>query len=394
MHVAEVHFNHDPLNMSSDAMTIRQNYAGPRIEAPEWTNDSTGRPIAYASAAIAGDVTIKVRFGGGPPGESVRIRAVDADVTPDEPGCLGLILLFFLGLIKALAGNVLGDVAEKTIPFDSLGNSPLETMTLSGHHLSTSAVGIRATGWKWQRRSEKTWTTFDRTEHKVYVVLDTPRPPWSQQLLPDVVAAAGVGPELPEFYLDNTQLPWVDALEVACTWALGATTKAQAAAEIVRAVNSETPQVYNTITHFGGSSFLLTSYLDRLAAGAPFQTNCTDCANAVTTLSNLLGCDLVEQYLSTSVVPTKPFLTLNGNALDPSDWVQYMWIYHEFGWTGPANDTGFVHDGCLQVDLDDDPDDDVHVAHHPIHMPFPSYRPRLWDDPGGLDTVQRRRALL
>jgi hypothetical protein len=385
VHVSEVHFNHDPLTLTGDAMTIRQNRSEGRIAAPEWKRGLPPKPAAYASAPLGSTVTIKAKFGGGPPGETLDIRAVDADRLTGPSGCLGLLVFLFLALIRALGGNVLGNVASRSVAFDAAGNSALVTMTLTGHRLKTSGIGDRVTNWNWEYRAADGWTKFDQTRHRIFVVLDTPRAPWSQRITPEVIAFS-VGGEVA--YIDNTQLPWVDALEVACSWAQGVTEKHEAASVITVAVNSKTPQVYNTITNYG--AFHLTWYLADLKAGAPFQTNCTDCANAVTTLGNLLGCDLYSQYLSTSFEPTKPFLTLNGDPTNPSDWVSYIWSYHEFAWIGPPNQTGSVYDACLRVDVDDDPDDDVHIARHPLAMPFTSYSPRLWDQAGGIDHQSRR----
>ena len=44
MYVSEVHFNHDPLTLTGDAMTIRQNYSEGRIAAPEWVRGLPPKP--------------------------------------------------------------------------------------------------------------------------------------------------------------------------------------------------------------------------------------------------------------------------------------------------------------------------------------------------------------
>lgn len=388
MKVREIHFNHDPLSMSSDAITIRQTYAGDRIAAPEWREAYPALPVAYASGALGGTVTIKARFANGPPNSVARIRAIDADLP--QTGCLGLLLYFILSFIKTFAGNVLGSVGEKDVSFDASGNSSLETLVLANHKLKTSAVGIRTTRWTWQVRGEDGWTDFETTQHRIYVILGASRSPWNQQLTP-VATQLLLGPLDGVIFFNNTQLPWADALEVACSWAAGSRTAHDAASAITRAVNSRTLQVYDTQTYFGG--FWLSNYLTMLNGGGSFLTNCTDCANAVTTLANLLGCDLWEQYFFTPFDLTKPFLTLNGDPLLESDWVSYTWSYHEFGWLGPANPSGSVYDGCLQVDMDDNPNDEIHIAKHPTGMPFPGYKDRLWDATGGLDPAQARRAV-
>jgi hypothetical protein len=81
---------------------------------------------------------------------------------------------------------------------------------------------------------------------------------------------------------------------------------------------------------FGFGSYYLSSYLTQLNSGSPFQLNCTDCADAVTTFSNLLGCDLWEGRFFNMV--TRKFLTLNGNPAVEADWVSWTWNYHEICW--------------------------------------------------------------
>jgi hypothetical protein len=384
MQVEEVHFNHDPSGASADALIIRKGPGGSPIQAPEWRRGFTPQPAAYASAPLGATVTIKARFSGGPPNGSRRIRAVDTYVAPSDPGgCLGWLLLLIAAVLRTLFGNVLGDAAERTVSFDANGISGLETFTLAYHKLKTASVGIRTTDWQWQQRNPHgkgaKWSTFDATQHRIYTVLDTPAGPWTQ----------GSG--------NNTQLPWTDALDKACAWAAGTTTKDEAAAAVTRAVNTQPLQSYTPATLFGFGTYHLSSYLGQLAGGAPFQLNCTDCADAVTTLSNLLGCDLWEGRFFDMV--TRKFLTLNGNPAVQGDWVSWNWSYHEICWLNAIGQNASVYDGCLQLDMDDDYGNLVHQAMHPIRMTFgttdPShYKYRLIASGNGdLENIPRRRTL-
>jgi hypothetical protein len=382
MKVEEVHFNHDPSSASSDALTIRENGSpGTLIQAPEWRAGLAAKPAAYAAQALGSQVTIKARFSGGPPKGKVRIRAIDAWVPPASPGgCLGWLVVLIAQILRALFGNVLGDVRKEWVTFDAAGNSPLVTFRLIHHKLKTSGVGVHSTAWKWQWKQGSPWTDFDATSHKVYLVLGLPAGPWVQ-------TAA-----------DDTQLPWASALETACSWALGAMTPDEAAARVTRAVNTQPLVSYVPATMFGFSSYLLTSYLAAINGSAPFVMNCTDSADAVTTLSNLLGCDLWEGRFFN--MQTRKFLTLSGNPANLADWVSWSWGYHEICWLSAIALAGLVYDGCLQLDMDDDDSDAVHVAQHPIKMPFDQggpddYKPRLIaSGTGNLENVPRRRAVV
>lgn len=353
MRVEEVHFNHDPNAATADALNIRVNAAGTAIVAPEWKRGAVPKPAAYAIAPLGPQVTIKARFSDGPTEGSRRIRAIDAWLPPASPsGCLGWIFQSIALLLRALFGNVLGDTDEQVVHFDGAGNSGLVTFTLVHHKLKTSGVGIRTTDWKWQYRIGHHWHDFDTTQHKVYLVLDMPQGPWNQN-------PAG----------NNLQLPWTDALDKACVWALGVTTKDDAAARVTIAINTQSNQSYTPATmflDFATGDYKLTSYLAEINGGPPFQLNCTDCADAVTTFSNLLGCDLYEGRFYN--MQTKPFLTLNGNPAVAADWVTWNWSYHEICWLHQMGQNELIYDGCLQVDMSDNPG--THIAQHPIKMRF------------------------
>lgn len=385
MHVDEIHFNHDATSADADALNIRRNAGGQPIVAPEWKFGHAPQPAAYARAAIAGTVTIKVRLRGGPPNGTRRIRAIDAYLPPATPaGCIGWLISLIAAIVHALVGNVLGDARARTIQFDANGDSAVETFELINHKLAVAAVGARTTEWAWQWRPPRgfaRWHEFDRTTHRIYTIIDIPRGPWEQN--------AG---------FNNLQLPWADALEKACTWAVGAGSADAAAERITRAINTRSNQGYTPATMFGFSPpYQLTSYMTHLDSGAPFLLNCTDCADAVTTFANLLGCDLWEGRFFNMV--TRKFLTLNGNPNNGADWASWSWGYHEICWLSAIGVQQPVYDGCLQLDMDDNYGDNVHAAQHPVKMNFGQnapndYRYRLIESgSGNLENIPRRRAV-
>lgn len=386
MRVEEIYFNHDESSASSDAFNIRQDAAGQPIHAPEWKFGQAPGPAAYARALVSSPVTIRAAFREGPAHGVVQIRAIDAYLPPaTPPGCIGWLLALIASIIHALVGNVLGDVAAETVYFDAQGNSSLETFQLTNHKLTVAAVGARTTEWVWQWRSLGKhwagWVEFDRTSHRIYTVLDLPHGPWEQ-----------------DASSNNLQLPWAAALEKACLWAVGAGDTDQAAARITQAINTRTNQSYTPVTMFGFSPpYQLTSYMTHLDSGAPFVLNCTDCANAVVTFSNLLGCDLWEGRFFN--MQTRKFLTLNGDSSNLADWVSWPWGYHEICWLTAIGVNERVYDGCLQLDVDDNFADDVHIAQHPIKMRFgqndpTDYRYRLIESgTGDLENIPRRRTV-
>jgi len=378
MKLDEVHFNHDINAATSDALTICKNAAAmARITAPEWKAGQTPQPAAYASAALGGQVTIKAKFSGGPADGVRKIRAISAPVP--TPGLRGWIAFVVSVIFRALFGSVLGDVRAKTVLFGAAGNSGLETFELIHHRLKTAGVGIHHCTWTWQVKQGWKWVDFANTAHKIYLVLDVPNGPWQQN----------VG--------NVTQLPWTDALDKACAWAHGSMTKDNAAATVTKAINGQPNQSYTPITMFGSAPYQLASYINHLDSGLAFSLNCTDCADAVTTFANLLGCDLWEGRFVNMV--TRRFLPLNGDPAVDAAWVSWTWGYHEICWLHAIGQNAFIYDGCLQVDMDNNYTDQIHIAQNPIRMKFGTngpndYRYRLIQSGAGtVQNVPRRRSV-
>ncbi len=378
MQVDEIHFNHDTTSASHDALTICRNGLSGAIVAPEWKRGFPSQPAAYARDALISPITIKAKFSGGPQNAARKIRAIDGSPPPPQKsGCAGIIAAIIDAILRTLFGNILGEVGAESVVFDANGNSSLTTFTLIGQWLTpNSFVSKRETKWKWQYHANGSWHDFDLTTHAIYVVLNVPNAPWVQ-----------TG--------DVTQLPWTDALDRACAWALGAKTLDEAAALITYGVNRQQNESYTPMTMFGFGDYNLASYLTHVNNGMPFIMNCTDCADAVTTLSNLLGCTLAEgQFFN---MQTRPFLSLAGDPSNAAAWVTFNWSYHEICWLNDYN-SNTVWDGCLQLDMSNVVN--VHAAKLPVKMPFSAgsaddYKPRLIaSGPGTLNSFTRHRRVI
>ncbi len=352
---------------------------------------------AYSIKETQGNtIQIQAQFECSAPNISkVEIRAIQPPAPPFPKGWIGKLiellnkwpwlkklLIYLISIGYGL--NVLGNVKAKEIAFGSNGKSDFETFDLQDVWLWKRGVGIFPVKWQWEYRVKPAtqWQKFEESAHRIYVVLETPKKPWNQNYTG-------------EFGRDNIQLPWTDALDKACFWAAGARTKDKAAALITKKINTHPNQSYTPVTIFGFITYYLSSYLQKLDAGNTFQLNCTDCANAVTTLSNLLGCNLVEGRFFN--MKTRKFLTLNGNPSIQADWVSWNWGYHEICWLNKIGQNEFIYDGCLQVDMDNNYTDNVHIAHHPIKMRFgindpQDYRYRLIESgEGNLENIPRHR---
>jgi hypothetical protein len=373
-----IKFNHDAGSVSHDALTIRRN-ATTTVTVPEWQQGISTQPehspVAYAVKETAGNtITIRARFVRGDPTlTGAEVRALDADARPpDKNGCLGFLLFLLWLVIRAHFGNVLGEVKKKSITFGMSGTTGYESFALKNTRIATAGIGVYTTTWRWQyRKKGQPWTDMATTTHRVYLVLEAPKAPWTQ-----------TGGSL--------QLPWTEVLDRACAWARGTTTRDDAAAAVTRAVYNLGPSVitydcpgYGS-THYGWGGFDCTAFLDRLAGGLGNgqYVNCTDCATIVSTFANVLGCDLWQSRMSgESSFGLNPMLGIGSSTWQPCcGWSGFS--YHEVAWKDACDVNDKLFDACLQVDADADPTAAPHTALLPVNIRFGNtgdgdYRDRL-----------------
>lgn len=362
-----IKFNHDTGSHRKDAMNIRRN-ATQTVTVPEWRRGITtapeDSPAAYSIADTEGN-TLSIRANLRRNGDlgDVEVRAVDPAVDPPRPGgCVGIIIRILLALVRALTGNVLGEVKARSVTFGPDGETGFIEFQLENVALWSRGVGVRTTEWRWQyRTSGGSWTDFDTSKHRVYSVLSSPTAPWQQT----------------PYSASNKALPWTEALDKACTWAVLASDPVKAGEMVTRAIYNLGPSVVTYdcpgggATHYAmGSSFNLSAFLDRLAGGYGngYYVNCTDCATFTSTFSNLLGVDLWQSRMQWSF-GLNPLLAIGSSTWQPAcGWSGFS--YHEVAWTGACDVGDRVYDACLQVDGDADPTSAPHVARQPTNMIF------------------------
>jgi hypothetical protein len=95
--------------------------------------------------------------------------------------------------------------------------------------------------------------------------------------------------------------------------------------------------------------------------------NCTDSADTVSTLANLVGCDLWQSRMESG------FRLNEVIAIGYSTWAVpfgFGFNYHEVAWKGACTENDNLFDGCLKVDGDADPANPPHTALLPTNMLF------------------------
>jgi hypothetical protein len=372
-----IKFNHNPSSATTDALNIRKN-ATQFVTVPEWRRgisiNPEDSPAAYAKSEVAGNtVTIQARFSRLDPAiTSAQVRAIDPTGNPPEgQGCLGFLLRLLYILIRALTGNVLGEVRERTVTFPASGQTDFLTFQLKDTRIHRVGVGARTTTWRWQYRLNRRspWIDFATTQHRIYIILRVPSLPWQQT----------------PYSSSNTQLPWTEVLDHACSWGVLATTPDDAATRVTQAVYNLGPGTVEYdcpgggSTHYGGN---VTAFLDRLRGGLGNgrYINCSDCATFVSTFANILGCDLWQSRMGYSF-GLNPLLAIGSSVWQPAcGWSGFF--YHEVAWKGACTASDAVFDACLKVDGDADPTTAPHTALLVANMPFGNpgdgqYRDRL-----------------
>jgi hypothetical protein len=264
--ITHIKFNFDDTAHSADALNIRVDRMH-EVEVPEW-NQRMFLPV-HSKAAYALEPTrnrtifIQCRF----------------EITPS----------LSTGTVRARGGGILGAIDALTIRFVNGVSSDLshggdpEFVQIPLRHQRFDGITRSDIRWDWSYRcpSSQQWVDMDEpTLHRIYVVLDVPPAPWSQT--------------------DLQIYPWTRALDYAIV-RNGIADPSEAAALVVQRVNGE-PLQYDI---WGGrpfywnpsgpsGTFNIDAWLGGFTEGP--IVNCYDCASAVTTFSNVLGCQLTYQF--------------------------------------------------------------------------------------------------
>jgi hypothetical protein len=340
-----IRFNHDPTSATTDAFNIRKNETQ-FVTVPEWqrgvSHSPEDSPAAYAICETRGKtITIQAKFKCDDHSiEAAQVRAVDARVNRSERlGCgpAGLILRLMLPSPRPQSENVLGVVKEKQVRFNVDGETDFVTFALQDVQLSRAGVSASTTEWRWQYRLHPgdQWTNFATTSHRIYTVLQVPTSPWQQECCDT----------------DNTQLPWTDVLDYACQWAASAQDPDEAAMLITR--NVYNLGTTNLVTYCGWSSysnptFDCTKFLELLRdhRGMGQHFNCSDCATIVSSLANILGCELWQSTIG-GIFQTNPIKLIGKKGSRTP-----IFTGHEVAWKGECKENDALFDACLQVDED------------------------------------------
>ena len=259
--------------------------------------------------------------------------------------------------------NVLGDVKESEVVFVN-GQSGWKTFQLENDRFREMGVTASNQMWKWEFLAEpNTWTSFQTTAHRTYVVLELPSCPWEPR---------SCDPK-------NIQAPWTEALEYACHWAAGITKNLDLAASMVTDrvfALGKTLVTYASSGTFTDDKFDLTRFIALLdgKASKSHTLNCDDCASVVSTFANLLGCNLWQSSMgSTMGFHTNPVLQVGH-----SQWTTTGYLHHSVAWKGDCLGNDELFDAFLKVDGDMQPNQPPQFPLQPARIRFGIGRDRTY----------------
>jgi hypothetical protein len=275
--------------------------------------------------------------------------------------------------------NVLGEIEPFSVAFpdvvqtvDQLSEIEI-TVPLSRSAIGGLGVSVNNTYWDWKYQDEfGEWRDLITTRHRVYCVVRHPTLPWQE----DFMGGA------------NPNLPWTDALDLACEWAAGARSADAAASAIVGGVWTATLRydVEGFASDNVTGTFNLTEFIRHLRAGTSIHTvDCTDCAAAVSTFANILGGDF-DQHQFTNVETSRAVKLIGHSETGP-----ITWTLHEFASRpgGPTLSTRVIWDACLQLNAATSP---APFMPEPVQgMPFARYKNLFFGADRGLTVEMGRR---
>jgi hypothetical protein len=315
--IHSIEFNFD----GSKAIRLRDHLAGVPVPTPEFVVGVRNEPAALVGGSLP------------------HVKVVLAKLAP-----------FTGGAYSIGATGTLGGIRRKTVT-PAFGASGLSNpIDFEFMWPLAKAVAKPDVSLDWYARPATVPAPpagIGKAVHKVYVPLEYPVDPWG-----------GEG--------------WVAAFELACGWAAGATSFDEAAGLITEHYNGSGMVSYDTVsgaTMYGYSTFSLSEMLERLAGGVGLggKVNCTDSADTVTSLANLLGCELWESQMASGFY-MNPIVAIGYNTWAVPFWGGFG--YHEVAWKGGATANDRLFDGCLKVDGDADPTSGPRTPLLPINMLF------------------------
>ncbi|MDP2983675.1 MAG: hypothetical protein Q8O92_10150 [Candidatus Latescibacter sp.] len=308
--IFQIQFNHTTDSSSSDAITIRKNNGSTIITAPEYnnlTNPVTREKFAYVRN---NDASVKAKFMASPfdCDSSLTIDALAESSSSFYD--VGPVAVWFNG---------------SGISIENPGNNPYNLVTFSKTQGSSlpNSVGKKTGGLKWRvtKIGPNTLGTpieLGTTSHDYYTLLSAPDSFYN--------------------YADNEAgIPWSDALDLACDWASGQSTKPGCISYLTSGLyNYQSLQYGQNSTKYdsGTSQLYFKALLDSIDILGDVSIDCVSYANLLCLLAYSIGMPYSEAngigYIG---IKDGVHTTFTTNTLLPAPYGSasqiYYWLYHQ-----------------------------------------------------------------
>ncbi|MCB9766311.1 MAG: hypothetical protein H6739_41430 [Alphaproteobacteria bacterium] len=318
---------------------------------------------AYALSVLGPHIRVLARFERTHLDRRVRLRAVvePVDSTWKPGGAMGRPTSGYdqIPPVGVGVGVLAEDATETWLEFS--------TSRLIGRGVFRAAMQVSV--FALTDDKQESWTRLGRCTLWLYALLSLPQAPWTTAVDLRDDRGRRVNPTLP-----GAVVP-VEALEMACVWARGATDAAQVAEAVTRAIalsgeaRGAPPRLrYNpnhTFLSVGGetddsSGAFAFDLLLATLRGSGLSTacvDCRDCASAVVWFSNALGAPLQVVSVERPVSDNKRFQVRGYRAIgwdgpymeDGKELLSFA--FHELAWLPRHGSDGLVFDACFGPDI-------------------------------------------
>jgi hypothetical protein len=329
-----IKFNYDPNSVAHDAFNIRVNETE-SVTVPEWRRNETTAPSAAAYAikeTADSQISIQAKF-----------RRHDSNISRIE-----------VQAIDPTGKNILGEVQARPATFSDEVTDYI-SFNLEKTRIQEAGVSASTTTWEWQYRlsASSSWLPLETTKHRIFTTLRVPQPPW--------VCCP--------YNESNTQLPWTEILEFVCKWAAGAKSYIAVATKLTNEFRNLEKRLsifyWPSPPYYSNPNFDATQFLDLLRGGRgkSYRLNCSDCATALSTFANIVGCDLWQAWMGHNFI-TKPVM-----AIGAKTWQAWRFNYHEVAWQFPCGSDDPIYDASLKLNSEKLPNRQPRPS-LPVNVPF------------------------
>lgn len=318
INLENIYFNHNANNNPNfkcdckprcfDAIDTKINY-NTDIRVPEWKKGESSHPAAYHIQNSY--IVVFAEF----------LASQDVFTSPKLPRV-------WIGADSKVKEERLGNIKPKHVEFRKNSSGEYASGKLPFCvSLFPKVITKFYQEWHWYWiDQDNNKIPFNVSKNKIYIILKYPQTPWKKK---------------------GKSIPWIDVLDLACSWTAGESTKEGAAHFITKYLYNDLGGIYDYTPRYTYSScnnFDLKRFMEKVPNID--SVNCYDMGKALVTFANIVGCDLTYTQ-SNSYIRTKRIKPIGTRG-------RYRHFRsHAYGSFGDNffDATFKVYKGCTQLEL-------------------------------------------